>query len=143
MNLLAESSDAVQIATLITGLIATMFGGVMTYLIAKLNTKQAKAAEAAIAVKEQLKANTAIADDKLNSIASTAEDVLERVNGATKAQLEINATSARTLAEITNEKEHKERARVADDALAAHIRTDSEIKGKHFDESIHKPISQE
>ena len=139
MELLAETSDAVQIATLITGCIATLISGMLTYLMARLNVKAniaavatEKAAHAAAHVRDTLRTTNSIADDKLNSIADTSEKVLERVNGQTRAQLEQNARTARLLAVVTNEGEHKEAARAADEALAAHIRTDDQMRGEKY-----------
>lgn len=142
MNVLAETSDAVQITTLITGAVTAISLPFIAYLMARLNAKQAKAAIAVESVREQLKMTNTIADDKLNSIASTADDVLQRVNGGMKTQLEINSRAANTLAVITNEKSHKEAARAADAALAAHMKTDAEIKDRHAEEA-HLIISQE
>lgn len=131
---LAEVSDAVWLAAIAA--VVTIVNAVMSQ-----RTKAAvekTAADAAVAVEkvrtnlEDTKSETAT---EMAAIKKTANETLQRVNGGMKAQLEISAASARTLADITNKPVHKERAQAADEALAAHMRTDAEVRDGDGDES--------
>lgn len=75
MNVLAESSDAVQIATLITQMIGAVFGGYLAYLMARLNvqaksaaTASSNAAAAVENVRTTLVKSTTETDDKLEGL---------------------------------------------------------------------------
>lgn len=139
--LLAVISDEVWLA-LIGAIvsIATISSTIILAIIA-FKTKQSvekSAADAAhhvaevkVQLQETTKANkeTAAAnDEKIEALTQKADQTLERVNGGMKAQLEINATTANTLAAVTQKPAHQEAARAADEALAAHMRTDAEVK---------------
>ena len=124
--LFAESSDLVQIVSALIGLLGTIFAGVMTYLMARLNSNQRQAAVKVDEVKTRLAAATRVTTAKLDAVAVNTEavaatlattsvqtaTVLEGiaatghvvhglVNNAMAVQLELNATVTRRLASLT------------------------------------------
>lgn len=134
--LLAEVSDTVILASITGGLslIGTVFGGVLTYYMARMTQQNALAAKqaeiAAVkvaevagkahAVKEALQATTTMTQDKLDGLAQVAADTHTLVNSSFAAQLKLTALAMRRIAELTHAPEDVEAAEVAERLFRGH-----------------------
>jgi len=162
--ILAETSDTVQIATLLIGAVSTIFAGFISYKMAELNlhAKQAgiaaesaaadaavkaeavrlQAARAATAV-EQVKITLhdtrSTLNDQLTALTAQGAKTLELVNGGMKAQLILHANTARTLAEITKEPADVEASKLASRLLSEHLQQGAEIAQR---EAVHRELAQ-
>jgi hypothetical protein len=110
-----EQSDTVQIAALLFAFLGTVFTGVMAYLMARLNQKQAAAAvevqkvavhaqTAAVKVaevKDVLVTTQESTDRKLVAIAAVGEKTLAYVNSAMGRALHTNMLSTRTASDAS------------------------------------------
>jgi hypothetical protein len=99
MPILAETSDAVQIATLITGMIASISLPYIAYLTAKLAADQRAraedAAKAVVEVKKTLEISKTETDDKLYGLAEIGNATHTLVNSQLGEQLKLSAETSR------------------------------------------------
>ncbi len=93
-------SDAVQIVTAVCGVVTALGIAYLTYLTAKLNTKQAEAAvqvrAAAVEVREvknTLHSTTALMTSKIDDVASKVE-VVHKATNSLKDELVISTDKA-------------------------------------------------
>ncbi len=77
----AESSDLVQIANLITGMVTTCFSAYLAYLMYKVNIGQKQAAEKVEQVKSSLENHRAVSVEQLAVLAQDVEVVKKQTNG--------------------------------------------------------------
>jgi phosphoglycolate phosphatase-like HAD superfamily hydrolase len=148
MEILAETSDAVQIATLITGCIATLISGVLTYLMARLNAQAKTAAtasdNAATAVKEvketlkiQEKTNKEQreeTDEKLEGLAEIGaanhelgQATHNLVNGGLAPLLKSAAEDSEFKAKATGDEGDRARADASKDMYENHMKNQNQL----------------
>lgn len=128
------ASGSVQIVVAVLALIGTCFMGWITYLIAKLNTSQNRAAAAQTEVaarvvqvavnteevRATLQANTAVSRKEMAGLKEVADKTHEAVNGSMGIQLKLNWTMAARLAKLTDDPVDIEAASLAEAAYKAH-----------------------
>jgi hypothetical protein len=120
--------------TAVVSLIGTMFTGVLTYLMARLNARAAVAAKAveqvseraaiAATAVEQVKKDLTISQDVVNEKLDKAEKIAVMthtlVNSNMGAQLKMHALLARRMADKTHEPDDISAAKQAERLLAEH-----------------------
>ena len=124
MDILAETSDAVQIANLVCTLVGGMFAAYMAYKMAQLNTKANAAAAKVEEVKDVLHKADAQKIEKLDCIQATAAETLKLVNGDMTEQLRLHAETAKKLADTTGHQSHFEIAELAEKMYEQHRERD-------------------
>lgn len=73
----ARNALVMSIVTAVLTFLGIVFSGVMAYLVAKLNTKQAAAADKVDKVATDLASSTTATTDKLDTVQSTANTIVE------------------------------------------------------------------
>jgi hypothetical protein len=124
----------VSLITAVVSLIGTMFTGILTYLMARLNARAAVAAKAveqvseraAVAataveqVKKDLSTSQDVVNEKLDKAQETADKTHTLVNSNMGAQLKMHASLCRRMAEKTHEPDDIAAANQAERLLAEH-----------------------
>jgi hypothetical protein len=118
--MLAESSDAVQITTMITSALVVITTGVLAYLTLKLNRRADEAKVAAVEVKDSLVATASVLDDRLQGIADTGDSTHKFVNSAMGNVLRMLAEVSRAKAKDSGSAVDLAAADAAEKAYAAH-----------------------
>lgn len=95
-----------SIITGILSLVSTIFTGIMTYLITKLNMT--------------IKIATTSVDGKLNNLETLGKTTHVLVNSNFGVQLKLNAMLSRELANVTLKKVHEDAAVVSEEAYNRH-----------------------
>jgi len=135
--LFAESSELVQIVTVVVTFLGTCFTAVMAFLVVRLNklTEQAAVASKAAAgkveevgrkaevaagkveeVKKTLVAETARQSEKLDGIAEVGRAVHTLVNSSMSNQLKVSMIALRRVAHMTRDPEDMAAAELAEQA---------------------------
>ncbi|TMJ00849.1 MAG: hypothetical protein E6G97_18110 [Alphaproteobacteria bacterium] len=98
------SDQAVMgLITAVVSLLGTMFTGILTYLMARLNARAAVAATAVEQVKKDLSTSQGVVNEKLDKAEKIAEKTHTLVNSNMGVQLEMHALLARRMADKTHE----------------------------------------
>lgn len=117
----------INIATGVLTLIGTMFTGIMSYLMMRLNQKTDRAAATANEVKETLATTTERHEHKLGAIAKTTaenkvqgEEIHRLVNGQMSVQLRVSWLAMKRIADLTGDEEDGKLALLAQEAYTNH-----------------------
>lgn len=112
----SESQFYLQVLTAVFGFIATIFGGFMTYLIAKLNASASKAG-----VAQQVEA------EKTERILQTGEKVHALTNGNMRVLLQTHAKTTREMSNFTHRQADVDTADRAEQAVIDHDTSQPEL----------------